>query len=192
MAPEKLAELEYEALQHEKRDKLNARLQVWSLLVGLVGGSGVASVQGGTLAYVVLLYPLLTACVARYVGHSESVLNQVKVYLIEVEKRAGYAGYEHFNKISGRRTVGSHMKALRDVILLTDSLAVAVVVWRLVADNWYILAGLVVLVALAVVVLTCRWLDGGRSSCRGAGLLVRMSSVVWDWLVQVCYHLNQR
>ncbi len=84
MASEKLAELEYESLQQEKRDKLNARLQVWSLLVALVGAAGVASVQSGTLAYVVLLYPLLAACVARYAGHSESVLNQVKAYLLEV------------------------------------------------------------------------------------------------------------
>src|SRR5258708_5695547 len=123
MTSERLAELEYEALQQEKRDKLNARLQVWSLLVGLVGASGVASVQNGAIAYVVLLYPLLAACVARYAGHSESVLNQVKAYLLQVEKRAGYEGYEHFNKTSGRRGAGSHMMALRDAILLTDGLA---------------------------------------------------------------------
>jgi hypothetical protein len=162
IAPEKLAEMEFEALQQEKRDKLNSRLQVWSLLVGLVGASGVASVQGGAIAYVVLLYPLVAACVARFAGHSESVLNQIKAYLLELEKRAGYSGYEQYNKSSGRKGVGSHMLALRDAILLTDGLAVAVVVWRLLADGWYMLAVLVVVVALVVVVQTCRWLRNGE------------------------------
>ncbi len=162
MKPEQLAELEYEALQQEKRDKLNARLQVWSLLVGLVGASGVAGVQSGSVAYVVVLYPLLAACVARYAAHSESVLSQVKTYLLQVEQNAGYSGYEHFNKSSGRRGVGNHMRALRDAIVLTDALAVVVVAWRLAADNWYMLAGLVVLAAVVVVVITCLWLNGGQ------------------------------
>ncbi len=166
ITPDRLAEMEYEALQQEKRDKLNSRLQVWSLLVGLVGASGVASLQGGAIAYVVLLYPLLAACVGRYAGHSESVLNQVKAYLLEVEKRAGYTGYEHFNKSSGRKGVGGHMVALRDAILLTDGLAVAVVVWRLVSDGGYVLAALVMLAALVVVVMTCRWLDAGRGASK--------------------------
>src|ERR1700737_8388 len=163
ITPEKLAELEFEALQQEKRDKLNARFQVWSLLVGLVSASGVASVQSGAIAYVVLLYPLLAACVARFAAHSESVLNQVKAYLTEFEKRAGYSGYEHYNKSSGRKGVGAHMVALRDAILLTDGLAVVVVVYRMGADGWYVLAVLVVVAALVVLALTCRWLNSGRA-----------------------------
>jgi len=162
LKPEQFAEMEYQALQQEKRDKLNSRLQIWSLLVGLVGASGVASVQSGAVAYVVLLYPLVAACVARHAGHSESVLNQVKAYLLELEKRAGYVGYEQFNKSNGRRGVGNHMRALRDAILLTDVLAVAVVVWRMIADSWYVPAALVLVVALVVVVMTCRWLNSGK------------------------------
>lgn len=169
MTPERLAELEYEALQQEKRDKLNARLQVWSLLVGLVGASGVVSTQGGAVVYAVLLYPLIAACVARYAGHSESVLNQVKAYLLDLEKRAGYSGYEHYNKTSGRRGVGNHMKALRDAILLTDVLAVAVVLWRVVTDGRYLLAGLIILGALVVIAVTCRWLEHGRAALHGSG-----------------------
>jgi len=162
MTPERLAELEFEALQQEKRDKLNARLQVWSLLVGLVGASGVASVQSGAVAYVVLLYPLVAACVARYAGHSESVLNQVKAYILQLEKQAGYVGYEQFNRSNGRKTVGGHMIALRDAILLTDVLAVLAVVLRMFSDGLYILAALVLVVALVVLVMTCRWLNSGK------------------------------
>ena len=166
IAPERMAEMEFEALQQEKRDKLNARLQVWSLLVGLVGASGVASVQSGAIAYIVLLYPLVAACVARYAGHSESVLNQVKAYLLELEKRAGYVGYEQFNKSNGRKGVGNHMRALRDAILLTDVLAVLAVVLRLFADGLYVWAVLVVLAALVVLVVTCRWVNSGKEGAK--------------------------
>jgi len=58
------------------------------------------------------------------------------------------------------------MVALRDAILLTDGLAVAVVVWRLVSDGGYVLAALVMLAALVVVVMTCRWLDAGRGASK--------------------------
>lgn len=165
--PSRLAELEFEALQQEKRDKLNSRLQVWSLLVGLVGASGVASVQSGSIAYVVLLYPLLAACVARYAGHSECVLNQVKAYLLQLEQKAGYSGYEQFNKLSKRKTVGDHMRALRDAVLITDVLAVLAVVVRMFSDGLYMLAVLVVLAALAVIMVTCKWLNSGKERRNG-------------------------
>jgi len=158
LPPEKLAELEFEALQQEKRDKLNSRLQVWSLLVGLVGAFGVASVQSGSVAYVVALYPLLAACVARYAGHSESVLDQVKSYLIAIEQQAEYCGYEQYNKSSGRKGVGGHMVALRDAILLTDVLASIVVVLRLLSDGQPWLAILSIGLFAVTMILTCRWL----------------------------------
>jgi hypothetical protein len=161
LSPERLAELEYEACQSEKRDRMNARLQVWSILIGLVGAFGVASFQAGAVGYVVALYPLLAACVARHSGHSEGVLEQIKAYLHLQEEDAGYSGYEHFNKSFRRRGVGSHMMALRDAIVLTDLLAVGVVVVRLVADQQVALVVGVLAVEVAAMVLTLRWLRGG-------------------------------
>ncbi|MBO0783440.1 MAG: hypothetical protein J2P37_31905, partial [Ktedonobacteraceae bacterium] len=98
MTTKELAGLEYEALQAEKRDRMTARLQVWSLLLGLVGAFGLASLQAGTTSYLVALYPLLAACLARYTRHSEAVLHKVKDYLLSVEQQASYSGYEHFNR----------------------------------------------------------------------------------------------
>jgi hypothetical protein len=60
-----LAALDYETAQAEKRDKLNARLQVWSLFVALVGGFGLASLQSGSASYVVALFPLQAALIGR-------------------------------------------------------------------------------------------------------------------------------
>jgi hypothetical protein len=159
----RLAELEYEALQAEKRDRMAARLQVWQVLMALVSAFGLASIQTGAIGYVVVLYPLLAACLARYTGHSEAVLSQLKAYLLELEKRANYAGYEHYNKLSGRNNVGSHMKALRDALIITDALAVLSVIGRMIVDHWYVPAGLVVLTAIFELVVTCRWLNSGRS-----------------------------
>ena len=83
-----LHELEYEALQAEKRDKMNARWQVWSILVGLVGAFGLVSLQAGITGYVVMLYPLIAACLARFSAHSESILDQIKAYLLDFEGNA--------------------------------------------------------------------------------------------------------
>ena len=161
MNSEKVMELEYEAVQQEKRDKLNSRGQVWSLLVGLVGAFGLASVQSGGVVYVVVLYPLLAWCVARYALHSERVLDQLKAYLLQVEVQAGYSGYEHFNTSYGRRGGGGHLKALRDAILLTDMLAGTVVVWRLLVESEYVLAVLVVAGVLIVLLGTWHFLHNG-------------------------------
>ncbi len=58
------------------------------------------------------------------------------------------------------------MRALRDAVLVTDSLAVAVVVWRMCAAGWYLWSILVVLAMLVVMLRTCYWLESGRSPRR--------------------------
>ncbi len=158
MDANELNNLEYGALQQEKRDKLNARLQIWSLLLALISGFGIASLQTGAISYVVALYPLLALCVARYVAHSEAVLDQVKAYLLERERAANYQGYEHYNKLHKltNSVSGGHKKALRDAILLTDVLATGAAVIRLQLSGWWFLALLVLLVNGIVIAKT--WL----------------------------------
>ncbi len=111
MDQQRVSELEYEARQAEKRDKLNARLQLWSLFFGLVSGAGLVSVQTGTLSSLVALYPFLAMCLARYAAHSERVLDQV-------------------NKQQSRRRAGSHLKAFRDAVLLSQVVATGLLVLR--------------------------------------------------------------
>lgn len=150
--------LEFEALQAEKRDKLNSRLQVWSLLLALISGFGIASLQSGAISYVVVLYPLLAFCVARYVAHNEAVLDQVKAYLLELEQEISFQGYEHYNKAHklNNSVSGGHKKALRDAIVLTDVLALGAVVLRLLFAGWWFLALPVLLVNGVVLIKT--WL----------------------------------
>jgi len=137
----------YKAVQDEKRDRINARLQIWQLVVALVSGFGLASLQAGNISYVVALYPLLACCVARYAGHSELVLDQIKAFLLEAEEKDDVLGYERFNLYHPFKSAsGGHKKALRDALVLTEALATLVVIVRLCADGLQLQAGIVVMV----------------------------------------------
>lgn len=162
MSPEKLTELDYEAVEAEKRDRLNARLQVWSLLIALVGGFGLASLQSGNVSYVITLFPLLAACIARYAGHSETVLDQIKTYLHQVEQLSGFTGYESYNHSCKRRSSGSHKKALRDALVIMESLATVVVVTRLVVTSLFPLAIIVLITEVLAIGATVIFLREDR------------------------------
>lgn len=154
-----MVKLEYGALRGEELAREGARLQVWALFFSLASVFGAVSMQGGLVAYVVVLFPPLVLCLAWYVRHSEGVLHQVRSYLYQLEKRYGYRGYEHFSRSVVRSSHGGHMVALRGAFVLAQVLAVGVVGVRLVLDHAVLVV--VVLVALVqggVVVLTWRWL----------------------------------
>jgi hypothetical protein len=91
---EEIEACELQALYDEKHDKLNQRLPVWSLLVGLFSLFGYAGIQPGVAGYMVLLYPLLATCLARMAGHSERILDRIKRRIYQIEEQAGYQGYD--------------------------------------------------------------------------------------------------
>lgn len=153
-----LERMEFDALQSEKRDKMNARLQIWSLFFGLVSAFGLVSIQTNAISYLVALYPILALCLARHAGHSESVLDQIKDYLQQVEKSSGYDGYERYNRLNTRRSVGGHKKALRDALLLTELLATVTAAIRLIINQLLPIAVLITIVEIVAVLLTSRFL----------------------------------
>jgi hypothetical protein len=163
-----LEQVELSGLQQEKRDRMNARWQVWSLLFALVSGFGLASVQGGDIPYLVALYPLIAMCIARFTAHSETVLDQIKAYLREVEKKHNFAGYEQFNLISGRKGVGSHQKALRDALLITEMLASVAAAYRLYDHGLLLAAILVAAIDLVASIATLLYLRKPTSGCSQA------------------------
>jgi hypothetical protein len=156
---EEMVKLEYGALRAEELARENARLQVWTVFLSLAGAFGVVSVQGGLVAYVVVLFPLLVLCLARHARHSEDVLRQVRSYLYRLEKQYGYGGYEHFSRSVVRSSHGGHIMALRDAFVLTQLLAVGVVSVRLALDHVVLVVIVLALVVQGVVVvLTWCWL----------------------------------
>ncbi|PZW23900.1 hypothetical protein EI42_04823 [Thermosporothrix hazakensis] len=158
MKLERLAEMDYEAAQSEKRDKLNGRLQVWSLLIALVGAFGLASVQSGSIAYIVGVLPLLVACLARYVRHSEAVLDQVKEYLFQKELELKYTGYECWRVKHKQAKSGEHLRAFRSCAVLIDVIATGSLAIRL-AEHSIVLSVVVVFLEALVICLTCYWLS---------------------------------
>jgi hypothetical protein len=156
---EDLAKLEYEALRTEERDRMNGRLQIWGIFLSLVGAFGFISTQAGTVAYVATLFPFLACCLARHVRHSEDALRLIRKYLYQMEQATGYEGYEHFTRTAPRSTHGGYLDALRDALLITQLLALAVVVLRLLSDQitWWIIVPVIGLEMVALV-FTWRWL----------------------------------
>lgn len=161
---EELALKEYEALQAEKRDRMQTRLQVWSVFIGLVGAFGLASLQTGLTGYVLVLYPLLGACVARYSGHNETVIEKLKSYLHIFEQTHGYRGYEQYNREVRHARSGNQVKALRDALILTEMLATIVIVIRLLNDHLILLTVGVIVMELVAIVGTWQWLRERCSS----------------------------
>lgn len=156
---QELSKLEYEALRNEERDRMNARLQFWVIFLLLASAFSSFSVQGGIVAYVVGVFPLLAMCLARYVNHSEGVLKQIRKYLYQREKEANYEGYEHFSRCQPRSTHGGYLDALRDALLMTQLLAVGVVVFRLVQDHIAVVAIVPTMgIEMGAIVLTWMWL----------------------------------
>jgi hypothetical protein len=149
---------EYDALRSEERDRMNGRTQVWATYLTIAGAFGFVSLQSGMSAYTVVLCPLLLACLARHVRHSEDVLKQVRKYLYQLEKTNEYCGYEHFTRAQVRPTHGGYMVALRDAFLLTDILAVTSILVRLYVDHGLLWVGAVILlIGVAAIVTTWRW-----------------------------------
>jgi hypothetical protein len=156
---EEMEAKELEALYDEKRDKLNARLPLWSLLITLFGAFSYVGTQTGMAGYIIVFYPLLAGCVARFAGSSERILDRVKRRIYKIEKASDYAGYEHDNANGSTGGSGSHIKALRDFAILTDVIAVIAIGGRMVIDRMPpALITLAVLLEVAAIVATCVWL----------------------------------
>lgn len=137
---------------------MNGRLQVWTIFLSMVGAFGLVSVQSGGVAYVAALFPLLAACLARHVRHSEDALRVIRKYLYKLEQATGHEGYEHFTRTIPRASHGGYMDALRDALLITQGLALAVVVAHLVADHAILWIVPVIGLLVAAMYLTWRWL----------------------------------
>ena len=161
---DELALKEYEALQAEKRERMQTRPQIWSLLLGLIGAFGLASIQSGPIGLVIGLYPFLAAAIARTSGHNEAIIAKLKWYLLLFEQTHHYHGYEQYNQAMRHAQSGHHMKALRDALLVTSALASVAVTLRLLMEQQTILAVVVALVELGAMGAMVRWLREKRTA----------------------------
>jgi hypothetical protein len=174
MTADELSQLEYADLRQEERDRMNARLQFWQLYFGLASvfsiAFGVAGLRVGP--YLLAVLPVFLAFLSRYIGHSEAVLKQIRKYLYGLEKRVGHEGYESYVRNMPRPSHGGYLSALRDAFLVTDVLVLAVAGVRVVLDGLTLVGLPVVVVELvAVVVVSCIWINGKQVIPLALGLV---------------------
>jgi hypothetical protein len=83
----------------------------------------------------------------------------IRKYLYQIEVRFSYEGYEHFTRTVPRATHGGYLDALRDALLITQLLALTIVVLRLVTDHFSVSIILATIaVELFAAAQTWRWL----------------------------------
>lgn len=143
MQENELPGLEYAALRSEERDRINARLTIWTIFLSLVGVFGFASLQNSEAVYLLAVFPGLVACLAAHTRHSEDVLRSIRKYLYQLEQECDYKGYEHFTRTTPRPTHGGYLDALRAAFVLSQALATGLLLYHLVTDH----------VALVIIVL---------------------------------------
>jgi hypothetical protein len=165
MTADDFARMEYEDRRLEERDRMNARVQFWQLYFGLVSVFSVAFGFAGLHIgpYVLAVLPVFLTFLARYIGHSEAVLKQIRKYLEDLEKRLGYTGYEAYVREKLRPTHGGYLSALRDAFLTTDVLALVVAGARVVLDGRASMGVPLLVVELVVLAaMTWVWISGRR------------------------------
>jgi hypothetical protein len=83
---EELAVKEYEMLQCEKNARIQSRLQIWSVLLALIGAFFIAGLQSGSISWAILIYPVAGAFLAQFAGHNEIIIDRLKAYLYQFEE----------------------------------------------------------------------------------------------------------
>ncbi len=138
-----LAIKEYEMLQTEKNGRIQARLQVWSVFLALVGAFFIAGLQSGQISWSILIYPVAAAFLAQFAGHNEHIIDRLKAYLHRFEEIHCYTGYEHYNRPLTTRS-GSQIKALTGALVTTQVAALAIGITHLfqIHEPWFATAAL--------------------------------------------------
>lgn len=133
-----LAIKEYEMLQCEKNGRIQARLQVWSVFLALVGAFFIAGLQSGQVSWAILIYPVAAAFLAQFAGHNEAIIDRLKAYLYRFEKVHAYQGYEHYNAGIIKRS-GSQVKALTGALVTTQVASLAIGITHLfqIQEPWF-------------------------------------------------------
>lgn len=130
-----------ESALSEKRDKLNNRAVIWSLVFGFAGAAGFVSAQSGQVSYFVIVIPHLLSRVAAKASHDEKGVNQLKGWLKDSNKALGYTGYEEYNdKNAHGRVSGGQNRALRDTILLIQLCAGFLAGYLFINNIWLLIA----------------------------------------------------
>jgi hypothetical protein len=157
---------EYHALRDEIVQRVQARQQMWSVLLVIAGSFLSIGVQPGIAAWTILLYPIIALFFSVNWAHNDTRIDQLTWYIQhQIEPAFQVVGWETYRSTHFRRTrrgqasaqnplallPGLNAISARGIFVSTQILAASVGVTRLAQTAPIVL---VVLVALVEVVAT--------------------------------------
>jgi len=145
---------QYHSLREEIIQRVQARQQMWYVLLLVAGTFLTIGVQPGIAAWTILLYPLIALFFSVNWAHNDTRIDQITWYIHhEVEKPLQFIGWETYRTQKFRRKRGieqhSHPLALvpglltfsaRGVFLTTQLLSTGIGIMRLVQSGMIALA----------------------------------------------------
>ena len=159
---------QYRSLREEIIQRVQARQQMWYVLLFIAGTFFTIGVQPGIAAWTILLYPLITLFFSTNWAHNDTRIDQITWYIqYEIEKPLEFMGWETYRTQKFRRTLWAkkqhHPLALvsglqtfsaRGVFLTTQLMALCIGMVRLISSGELILAIVSLLINLTVIIVT--------------------------------------
>lgn len=165
--PELIVE-EYRSLREEIIQRVQARQQMWYVLLFIAGTFFTIGVQPGIAAWTILLYPLIALFFATNWAHNDTRIDQITWYIqYEIEKPLEFIGWETYRTQKFRRKLWTRQKhhplalipglltiSARGVFLTTQLMALCIGMVRLSISGELRLAILLLLINVIIIATT--------------------------------------
>jgi hypothetical protein len=159
---------EYRSLRAEIIQRVQARQQMWYVLLFIAGTFFTIGVQSGIAAWTILLYPLIALFFATNWAHNDTRIDQITWYIqYEIEKPLEFMGWETYRTQKFRRKLWAKKQhhslapvpglltfSARGVFLTTQLIALSIGMVRLIYAGELSLAILSLLINLIVIIAT--------------------------------------
>jgi hypothetical protein len=159
---------EYRSLRAEIIQRVQARQQMWYVLLFIAGTFFTIGVQPGIAAWTILLYPLITLFFSTNWAHNDTRIDQITWYIqYEIEKPLEFMGWETYRTQKFRRKFWTNKRhhplalvpgllaiSARGVFLTTQLMALCIGMVRLISSGELSLAILSLLINLIVIIAT--------------------------------------
>jgi hypothetical protein len=159
---------QYRSLREEIIQRVQARQQMWYVLLFIAGTFFTIGVQPGIAAWTISLYPLIALFFATNWAHNDTRIDQITWYIQhEIEQKLQFIGWETYRTQKFRRKLWAkkqhHPLALvpglltfsaRGVFLTTQLMALCIGMVRLITSGELSLAILSLLINLIVIIAT--------------------------------------
>lgn len=159
---------QYRSLREEVIQRVQARQQMWYVLLFIAGTFFTIGVQPGIAGWTILLYPLITLFFSTNWAHNDTRIDQITWYIqYEIEKPLEFMGWETYRTQNFRRKFWTNKRhhplalvpglltfSARGVFLSTQLMALCIGMVRLISSGELNLAIASILINLIVITAT--------------------------------------